>query len=106
MKHLASKLIALLIFTSSISALAQDTRYPLIPYPSKLIAGKGTFIISTKTNIKTDSRFESEAEQLSELLGNGLDEKLSISKSEKNSRIKLVYDASITAAEGYKLSVT
>ncbi|WP_394772360.1 family 20 glycosylhydrolase [Mucilaginibacter sp.] len=106
-KHLSFKLIVLLILVGAIKAAAQETsRYPLIPYPSKLITGTGSFIISTKTNIKTDSRFESEAEQLSELLGNGLGKKLSINKSEKNSRIKLVYDASITAAEGYKLSVT
>jgi len=106
MKHLAFKLIALLIFTVSISALAQDNRYPLIPWPTKLIAGKGSFIISTKTNINTDSRFKSEAEQLNELLSNGLGKKLSTNKREKNSAIKLVYDASITAPEGYKLSIT
>ncbi len=104
MKYLAFKLLALLIITGSISASAQDARYPLIPYPTKLITGKGTFIISTKTNIKTDSRFKNEAEQLNELLSNGLSKKLSI--NQKSSSIKLVYDASITAPEGYKLSVT
>ncbi|MEO6980316.1 MAG: family 20 glycosylhydrolase [Mucilaginibacter sp.] len=87
-------------------ASAQQIRYPLIPYPAKLTTAKGSFIITTKTNITTDSRFKNEAEQLSELLTNSLGKKLSINKSRQNSSIRLVYDASIVEHEGYKLAIT
>jgi hexosaminidase len=95
-----------LSLTNLIDASAQQTRYPLIPYPAKLTIGKGSFIITTKTNITTDSRFKNEAEQLNELLTNSLGKKLSVNKSQKNSSIGLVYDASIVEPEGYKLAIT
>ena len=106
-KHLSFKLVVLLIFVTFINAVAQETsRYPLIPYPAKLIAGKGAFIITSKTNIITAARFKDEANELTELLSNGLGKKLSVTKNTKPHSIKLVYDAAIATPEAYKLTVT
>jgi hexosaminidase len=105
--HLSFKLIVLLVFTSIINAAAQEnTRYPLIPYPAKLTAGKGSFIVTSKTNIITAAQFKDEADELNDLLGKGLGEKLSITKNAKPHSIKLVYDAAITDPEAYKLTIT
>jgi hexosaminidase len=106
-KYLSFKLIILLIFVSFINAAAQEINgYSLIPYPAKLIAGKGAFIITSKTNIVTASRFKDEANELNELVSKGLGKKLSITKNAKGHSIKLVYDAAITSPEAYKLTIT
>lgn len=106
-KYLSFKLIVLLIFVSFINAAAQETsRYPLIPYPAKLIAGKGAFIITSKTNIITATQFKNEAKELTELLSKGLGKKLIITKNAKAHSIKLVYDAAIISPEAYKLTIT
>ena len=106
-KHLSFKLIILLIFVTFINAAAQETsRYSLIPYPAKLIAGKGAFIITSKTNIVTAARFKDEANELNDLLSKGLGKKLNVTKNTKPHSIKLVYDAAIATPEAYKLTVT
>ena len=106
-KHLSFKLIVLLIFVSFINATAQESaRYPLIPYPVKLTAGKGAFIITSKTSITLAERFWNEANELAELLSKGLGEKLNITKNIKPHSIKLVYDDAISSPEAYKLTIT
>ncbi|MBB6127557.1 family 20 glycosylhydrolase [Mucilaginibacter lappiensis] len=96
------------IFTCFSAALAQETasRFPLIPYPTQLVAGKGTFIIGNKTSIVAAKQFTDEANQLDLLLLKGLGRKLPITKSNKPGTINLVYDASLTASEAYKLTVS
>ena len=105
-KNLFSRLIAVLIFISTLKVSAQESRYPLIPYPAKLIAGEGSFIITPKTNIMTAGRFKSEADELNQLFSKGLGKKLNLTKIEKPHSIKLVYDAAITDSEAYKLTIT
>lgn len=106
-KYLSFKLIVLLIFVSFLNAAAQETnRYPLIPYPAHLVAGKGAFIITSKTSITVAERFWNEADELNDLLNKGLGKKLNITKNTKPHSIKLVYDAAITDPEAYKLTIT
>ncbi|MDO3642172.1 family 20 glycosylhydrolase [Mucilaginibacter sp. L3T2-6] len=101
LKHL---LCAFLIF-SFFNVNAQDvSRYPLVPYPSKLKAGKGAFIITAKTKITAASQFKGEAEQLNELMSKALGTKLAVSKGA--APIKLVYREEISQPEGYKLIIT
>ena len=105
--YLSFKLIAFFTFISIINAAAQESaRYPLIPYPAKLTAGKGAFIITSKTSITVAERFWNEADELNDLLSKGLGKKLSITKSAKPHSIKLLYDAAIIEPEAYKLTIT
>ncbi|MDP9075961.1 MAG: family 20 glycosylhydrolase [Bacteroidota bacterium] len=105
-KPLSFKLITLLVFISFNAAAQEISRYPLIPYPAELVAGKGSFIITSKTSISLAERFWNEANELNDLLSKGLGKKLSITKNPNPHAIKLVYDASITAPEAYKLTIT
>ncbi|MCR8558374.1 family 20 glycosylhydrolase [Mucilaginibacter sp. BJC16-A38] len=105
-KHLSFKLVTLVIFISFNAAAQEISRYPLIPYPAELVAGKGSFIITSKTSILLAERFWNEANELNDLLSKGLGKKLSITKNPNPHAIKLVYDASIAAPEAYKLTIT
>jgi hexosaminidase len=101
-------LAATLMFIDVAAVNAQETaaRFPLIPYPAHLLAGKGTFTINSKTSIVAAKQFTDEANQLDQLLLKGLGKKLPIVKSNKTNTISLVYDASLTAPEAYKLSIS
>jgi len=107
LKNLLCKSVIILLVTSAVNAMAQDAgRYPLIPYPTQLTAGKGSFIITAKTEIVTAGKFKAEAGMLSELLSEGLGTKSAITEKVKAQSIKLVYDAAINQLEGYKLRIT
>ncbi|MES2112294.1 MAG: beta-N-acetylhexosaminidase [Bacteroidota bacterium] len=107
LKNLLRKFVIILLVTSTVNAMAQDAaRYPLIPYPTQLTAGKGSFIITAKTAIVTTGQFKAEAELLSQLLSEGLGSKPAITEKVKAQPIKLVYDAAISQPEGYKLRIT
>jgi len=106
-KNLPCKLAVILLIISGVKVKAQNTaRYPLIPYPTKLIEAKGSFIITGKTNIVAASQFKSGAGMLSQLLGEGRRVKIAIGEAARPHSIKLVYDGNFTAPEGYKLSIT
>ena len=100
-------LAAAFIFTCADAINAQETatRFPLIPYPAQLVAGKGAFTISNKTSITTAKQFTDEANQLNQLLQKGLGKKLTIIKGSKANAINLVYDVALTAPEAYKLTI-
>jgi hexosaminidase len=87
---------------------AQETaaKFPLIPYPAQLTAGEGSFTITSKTGIVASNAFNSEAYALKDLLGKGLGTSVEVSKVKKTHAINLVYDASITTPEAYRMSVT
>jgi hexosaminidase len=87
---------------------AQETaeKFPLIPYPTQLTAGEGSFTITSKTGIVASNAFNSEAYALKDLLGKGLGTSVEVSKVKKTHAINLVYDASITTPEAYRMSVT
>ena len=106
-KYIAFKLVFLLICCGALTVQAQDaSKFPLIPYPSYLVAGKGSFIISSKTNIVTAKEFTNEAGELNKLMLKALGKRLLIVKSDKPQSIKLVYDAALTAPEAYKLNIS
>ncbi|MGF7037087.1 family 20 glycosylhydrolase [Mucilaginibacter lappiensis] len=106
-KYIAFKLVFLLICCGTLTVQAQDaSKFPLIPYPSHLVAGEGTFIISGKTNIITAKEFVNEAGELNKLMLKALGKRLLIVKSNKPQSIKLVYDATLIAPEAYKLNIS
>lgn len=97
-------LIALL---STLSGQTQDLarRYPLIPYPTSLSPATGQFTITGQTPIVVEDRqFGSEARQLQVLLEGSFGKHLPTTGS--NPRIVLQRDPTITAAEGYALTIT
>ena len=105
-KHNVLKAVCLLICIATLKAQAQEaSKFPLIPYPTQLTEGKGTFIITGSTVIITAKEFSNEASALNGLMLKGLGKRLLVSKSSKPRAIKLVYDASITASEAYKLNI-
>jgi hexosaminidase len=107
-KYSAIKLALVLVCTGGISVNAQENpaKFPLIPYPTHLIAGKGAFVITPQTSIITANEFSKEAVELNKLLQQGLGKSLKISNINKSHAIKLVYDATLNAPESYKLNIS
>jgi hexosaminidase len=102
------KSICVLLFAvSSLHIVsAQEKLLPLIPYPTHVAAKTGTFVVKSTTAISvTDRRFSNEAKQLAMLMGRGLGKNLQITAFAKPGSIALVYDNTIAAHEGYKLSI-
>lgn len=88
-------------------ALCQAQTLPLIPMPDHMEYGTGSFSISGNTVIVAPkSRFANEAFQLNRILAEGLGHKLRISHGAVHNAIRLVYDASITAPEAYRLKIS
>ncbi|RFZ83034.1 beta-hexosaminidase [Mucilaginibacter terrenus] len=84
---------------------AQDARYPIIPYPTSLAAGSGTFVITAATRISADSKFSNEVVQFNKLMKQGLGIALQKASSTAGNIISFKYDAAITEDEGYKLTI-
>jgi len=100
-------LVALtLACTGVVSAQETTAKFPLIPYRAQLTAGEGSFTITSKTSIVTSNAFNTEAYALKDLLHKGLGKPIEVSKEKKAHAINLVYDASITTPEAYRMSVT
>jgi hexosaminidase len=96
--------IFLTICTGAVNA--QAPKFNIIPYPVKLTAGKGNFIISSKTTISwPKGKFINEANQLNGLIKGGLGYRLKTANNKYN-HISFVYGGAITAAEGYHLSIS
>lgn len=106
-----SRLITLLAFTTFITcalqqAIAQDARYPIIPYPTSLTPAVGVFNITAATRVSdAGGRFKNEVLQLNNLVKQGLGVTLKPG-STGPAVIAFKYDAAITAEEGYQLSIT
>jgi len=96
-------------FAVSASGQVSAERFPLIPYPSSLIPGNGTFRVTPATRfiLADGGRFGNEIKQLNHLFLEGLGVPLK-ETDKKNSEhvIRIVYDKAVTAPEGYKLSIT
>ena len=107
-KTLCLALILAGSFTQFALAQEADPKFALIPYPSSLTEGKGSFTISSSTAIvSADRRFDNEAAQLNLLIKQYLKTPLKQLKSATAGKsILLKYDGSITAPEGYRLAVT
>ena len=100
-------LLALLI---GLRAIAQhnDVKYPVIPYPTSVVAENGSFTITSATRIILPGNrlFASEARILNEFFTNSFGQPLKISTVTARHSIKLKYDVAITADEGYKLDIS
>jgi hexosaminidase len=95
------------MFMALCVAQAQDLaqRYPLIPYPTSLTPAQGQFTLTAKTALLVqDKRFTNEADILQTLLQPSLGKRLPTNGT--GSTIVLRHDPTITAAEGYKLTIT
>jgi hexosaminidase len=95
------------VFFYGTKAQETEKKFPLIPYPTALTAGKGTFDITANTKIiSTDSRFANEVEQLNLLLEQYLGKPLKESTGSSARNISLRYDDAIKEPEGYQLNIT
>lgn len=90
----------------TVKAQETNTNFPLIPYPTALTAGKGSFSITANTHlVSEDPRFANEAEQLNLLLEQYLGKPLKQGGTAQHN-ITLRYDDSIKFPEGYQLNST
>lgn len=95
------------IFYGDVKAQEVNPKFPLIPYPTALTAGKGTFNITAGTKIiSTDPRFQNEAEQLNNLIGQYLGKPLNMGSGSSARNISLRYDDAVKEPEGYQLNIT
>jgi hexosaminidase len=91
------------------ASIAQNkaSRYPIIPYPSELIAAKGFFTITSATTIKLeDALFKNEAAFLSELFSNSFGRHLSVTIASSKSSIILKKDETIKSPEAYRIVIS
>ncbi|MVN20450.1 family 20 glycosylhydrolase [Mucilaginibacter sp. HMF7410] len=95
------------VFFYKTQAQEANAKFPLIPYPTALTAGTGSFVITAETRIVSpSSRFTNEALQLNALLKQYLGKPLKQGKAGPAHQILLQYDAGIAAPEGYRLNIT
>ncbi|WP_345955768.1 family 20 glycosylhydrolase [Mucilaginibacter sp. PAMB04168] len=99
---------ALVVFGGSLKAQNAASRFPLIPYPKKLVEGKGLFVINAQTIIQlpANGTYSAEAGALNEVLRMNLTIKAGPRSSAKSTVIQLVNDAAITRTEGYRMQIT
>jgi len=101
-------LLGYLLF-GQVAAQSVGPSYALIPYPTSLVPAAGSFVITKATSLALPGgpgAFASEAQQLQGLLTNGLGQPLKQTRLAAANSIALVYDQTITAPEGYRLTVT
>ncbi len=96
-------LFSLIALLNAINAYAQKPDYAIIPYPSYLKAGNGSFTIDVNTHVESDPAFTNEVKYLQELLQNASGYPL---KTQNNrATIILQKDSGITNSEGYRLLI-
>ncbi|MCU7551835.1 family 20 glycosylhydrolase [Chitinophagaceae bacterium LB-8] len=93
------------VFVVTNSTAQQITDYPIIPYPSYLKPGKGSFIINEHTQINADNIFEREVSFLKELLRNASGYSIKETKLQAKGTINLQQDNNLSNEEGYYLSI-
>ncbi len=92
----------------AMEAGAQDSRYPLIPYPALLQPGKGYFILTKDTRLVKETgeaRFAGERHFLQELLRRSLGDSLRKTPSPNQPSILFRYNPSLTKPGAYRLEV-
>lgn len=101
---LVSCSLAFLLSASSLDAFAQA----IIPKPLNMVEQSGQFILTSKSGISTDLRFEKSAELLAVMIRQSTGFKCPVSINGHKNQIALVYDASLDNDndEAYKLQVT
>jgi len=96
-----------LIFCGSVIAQPLEERYPIVPYPSSLVAAEGEFVVTPATKLVVASPiFTAEAGVLNQYFENYFGRPLKVSEVEADRSIMMKYDGSITGEEGYGLVVT
>ena len=103
-----SLLFLISLFALKTSAQSADARYPIIPYPAQLTPAPGHFIITPATTIvfPAGPLFRNEAHALNELLAHSFGQPLTNGTPGSKKAIRLTYDGSIEAEEGYRLIIT
>ncbi|TFF38899.1 family 20 glycosylhydrolase [Mucilaginibacter psychrotolerans] len=103
----AVALAVIITATATLTATAQqkDARYPIIPYPTQLVRATGTFVVTPNTTIVAPAAFANEAAMLNTFFGNSFGTKLKQSQSGAGKVIRLTYDGSLQAEEGYSLII-
>ena len=96
-----------LLFCGSAIAQPLEERYPIVPYPSSLVAEAGEFVVTPATRLVVASPiFIAEAGVLNQYFENYFGRPLKVGGAGDARSIVMKYDAGITAAEGYGLVVT
>jgi hexosaminidase len=102
-------LLGYLLVGQAAGAQSVGNEYALIPYPTSLVPARGSFTVSSATRLALPAEakaFASEAQQLQSLLTHGLGQPLKQTTLAAANSIALVYDRTITAPEGYRLTIT
>ncbi|HUC79364.1 MAG TPA: family 20 glycosylhydrolase [Flavisolibacter sp.] len=99
--------IFLFFLAGFVSVKAQQTP-ALIPQPTSITTGKASFTVTPNTTIHVanGSPFGNEAALLAELFQNSFGQPLSQTTKASPNQISLKHDKTITAAEGYRISIT
>lgn len=106
------KPFAWLMMTSAMALLtlqttAQSTASPaLIPYPASLTTAKGSFMVTPAVSINAAPGFEKAVAELQRLVKQAWGRPLKTTAASTKKKIVLQKDAAITAAEGYRISIT
>lgn len=86
---------------------APEKSFPLIPFPTMLTPGSGTFLVKPGTAVVNTSKlFTREAEMLCELFKERFGKSLPLQNKGGSGTFRLVYDAGITANEAYRLHIS
>ena len=103
-----SLLFLMSLFVLKAPAQPADAQYPIIPYPAQLTPAPGHFIITPATTIihPAGPLFRNEANALNELFVHSFGKPLANGMPGSKKAIRLTYDSSIEAEEGYRLIIT
>jgi hexosaminidase len=102
-------LLGYLLVGQAAGAQSVGNEYALIPYPTSLVPARGSFTVTSATRLALPAEakaFAPEAQQLQSLLAHGLGQPLKQTTLAAANSIALVYDRTITAPEGYRLTIT
>ncbi|MBO9661172.1 MAG: beta-N-acetylhexosaminidase, partial [Chitinophagaceae bacterium] len=99
--------LTLIVFSVffTVCSYAQQKQFPLIPYPQKVIAGRGNFSFTPQTTIAGNDFFYREKGVLANLFANSFGKALSINKDYPGF-VELNLNRGIVNPEGYKLTIT
>ncbi|HEU4552103.1 MAG TPA: family 20 glycosylhydrolase [Chitinophaga sp.] len=98
-------LAAILLHAINVNAQT-GARYPLIPYPASLQAGSGGFKLTPRTIITTDAEYAPAVALLQQLMQQAFGAPLKMTAAQASAQVALLHDETITAAEGYHLTIT
>lgn len=99
--------LVVVVFTAffNICSYSQQTQFSLIPYPQKVIAGRGSFSFTPQTTVAGNEIFSKEKVVLANLFTNSFGKSLPV-KKDYPGFVELNLDRRITNPEGYKLTIT